>query len=204
MNAPEAAARAARLLTDTHRCVVCKDLPERPFDKADQDPAQDYRPRKPAAIVSGKTARSFRCAKHTRAKRKDDLFVQRITMRAKRRGLSRELQVLLWEYQGRQCPCGRKRSEEIPPGVALDHVHTAPCVLRGAHDKKTGCLECVTGFVCAHCNTDIIGRLEGAFQKEADPRAGVARGLAGLHAHVTDPPLPRMLAERPDLLEESA
>jgi hypothetical protein len=184
-----------------HDCVDCRNLPIRPFAKADEEPGVDYRPRKPLAITSGKTKRSFRCYRHTQAKRKADLFDQRIAMRAKRRGLSRELQILLWEYQGCQCPCGRKRSKEIPPGVALDHVHGAPCIVAGEHDKKTGCRKCVTGFMCAHCNTEIIGRLEGANQKLPDPRIAVREALRNLADHVEDPPWLRLIADRPELLD---
>lgn len=201
---PQAATRAARLLVQTHRCVDCKSLDERPFNKADEVAGQDYRPRKPAGIVSGNTDRSFRCLRHTRAREKARKARNRAAHKARRFGLSAKLQLILWAFQGYACPCGRKKSPVVPPGVTLDHDHRAPCVVRGDHPEDEGCPECVTGFVCAHCNTDIIGRLEGAFRKERDPRAAVAASFAGLHAHITDPPMRRLVAARPELLEEAA
>lgn len=197
---PRAAAREARLLVDTHRCVVCRTLPERPFIKADVDPGQDYRPRKPAEIVSGKTPRSFRCKRHERARKVATSANQRAADKTYKFGLSRALQQALWEFQGCACACGRKRAPQVPAGVTLDHDHGAECIARGDHPENRGCLGCCTGFLCRHCNRDIIGRLEAGKRTRAD----VAASLAGLHAHVTDPPLARLLAERPDLLESAA
>ena len=58
---PQAAAKAAALLVATHRCVVCRELPERPFTKADVERGVDYRPRKPAAIVSSRMPFELPC-----------------------------------------------------------------------------------------------------------------------------------------------
>jgi hypothetical protein len=200
---PRAAARAAKLLVETHDCVDCRALPPRPFDPADVEEDVEYRPKKPLATVSG-GPRSRRCHRHTHAAKRATSLTSRTRHKAKTYGIPRPLQVELWAFQGSACPCGRKRSKEIPAGVTLDHEHNAPCIVRGDHAEKQGCIECVTGFVCAHCNTEIIGRLEGSFRKLDDPRAAVVAALAGLHTHVTDPPLRRLLAARPDLLEEAS
>jgi hypothetical protein len=179
-----------------HNCVVCRELPIKPFDPADVDPGQEYRPAKPLAIVSGKTSRSFRCFRHARAKKKADSAKARAYSKNKLYGVPAGIQQELWVFQGCSCPCGRKRSKEVPAGVTLDHSHTASCIKRGDHPENLGCMECVTGFVCAHCNREIIGRLECAFRKESDPRAAVAAALAGIRAHVVDPPMRRYLRQR--------
>jgi hypothetical protein len=62
-------------------------------------------------------------------------------------------------------------------------------------------MSCTTGYLCAHCNRDIIGRLEKACRND---RQRVAFGLLALGEFVTFPPLARLRAERPDLFEESA
>lgn len=181
-------------------CIDCAKLP--PYE--DGARMGTFRPATLRKIADGCGPRSPRCVTHKRARKNAASLTSRTGAKAKTYGVPRPIQAALWEFQGRSCPCGRKRSKVIPAGVTLDHSHTAPCIVRGDHSEKTGCLECVTGFVCSHCNREVIGRLECAFRKEDDPRAGVARGLAGLHAHVTDPPLPRLLAERPDLLEQAS
>jgi hypothetical protein len=195
-----AADRAARLLVQAHGCVDCRALPVRPFDPADVEDGVQYRPKTPRPIAGG-GPRSPRCTTHKRAKKRADSLRQRTADKATRYGVPRAVQVALWAFQGHQCPCGRKRSVEIPAGVTLDHVHTAPCILRGDHPENRGCLECVTQFVCSHCNREIIGRLEGAFRGDRDR---VALALFNLATAVASPALARLLAERPDLRTESA
>lgn len=160
-------------------------------------------PRKidPRSLESHKT--QPRCRTHWLAWRNTQRAKTRTGHKAKTYGVPREIQAALWEYQGSSCPCGRKAAKEIPAGVTLDHEHTAPCIVRGDHDEKTGCLGCVTGFVCSHCNREIIGRLEGAFRKRHDPRGSVVAALFCLAAHITDPPLQRLLAECPELRESA-
>jgi hypothetical protein len=196
---PDAATLPMNLVA-THQCVVCLDLPERPFDKADVDPAQDYRPRKPAAITSGKTKRSFRCLRHTRAKKKELSARTRAYDKTRRFGLSPQMQLALWMLQGAACPCGRKRSlDGVPPGVAIDHDRTL--AREHDHPDEVGCLDCVSGFLCMSCNRDVVGRLERSFRGD---RERIALALAALADQLINPPMRRLLAERPDLKELSA
>ena len=195
---------APKLLTETPQCHRCRKLPVRPFDPADREAGADYRPERPRKVVAGTTKRSFVCATHNRETKAHASFVARTGAKARTFGVPRAVQVALWEFQGRSCPCGRKRSKVIPAGVTLDHVHGAPCIVRGDHDEKTGCMECVTGFLCTQCNRDTVGRLERSFQKLDDPRPAVAWALRSLADHLTDPPLARLLRERPELLKEIA
>lgn len=173
------------------------------IDCAKRDPRPSpWRKIDPRSLESHKS--QPRCATDWRAW--DRARRQRVRTRhkAKTYGISRELQVILWEYQGSSCPCGRKAAKEIPPGVTLDHEHTAPCIIRGDHDEKSGCMECVTGFLCTGCNRETVGRLERAFQKLDDPRPAIADALHAVANHLTNPPLTRLLAERPDLLEQAS
>lgn len=194
-----AAERAARLLVQAHGCMDCRALPVRPFDPADVEDGVEYRPAKPRPTVTG-GPRSRRCTTHGRAAKRARQHTQRTADKATRYGVPRAVQVALWAFQGRQCPCGRKKAPTIPAGVALDHDHSQPCVGRD-HPEDRGCLRCVTGFLCAHCNRDIIGRLERACRGDRDR---VIRALCDLADHIEAPPLARLLAERPDLLESAA
>lgn len=184
-------------------CVDCSRLPTLEQARKSLFLAVELRPKAPRKIDprSLETHKTQpRCTTHWLAWRKAQRARTRTGHKAKTYGVPREIQAILWEFQGSSCPCGRKAAEEIPAGVTLDHEHRAPCIVRGDHDEKTGCLECVTGFVCAHCNKEIIGKLEGAFRKRDDPRNAVFTALVALAAHVVDPPLRRLLAERPDLV----
>jgi hypothetical protein len=190
-------------------CVDCAKLPYKLADAALGEEAlyggwRSKPPRKidPRSLETHKT--QPRCRTHWLAWRNAQRATQRTGHKAATYGVPRAIQAALWEYQGSMCPCGRKAAKEIPPGVTLDHEHGAPCIIRGDHDEKRGCLECVTGFVCGHCNREIIGRLEGAFRKKLDPRVYVREALRGLVDHLADPPLRRLLAERPDLLEQAS
>jgi hypothetical protein len=191
-------------------CVDCAKLPENPSPGAMTILVVEYRPKTPRKIDPRSTdthKASPRCTTHWRAWKNTSRLRSRTGHKAKTYGVPRELQVELWVFQGSSCPCGRKRSQrpqEIPPGVTLDHEHGAPCIVAGVHDEKHGCLECVTGFVCSHCNQEVLGRLEGAFRRDPLPRQRVAFALLALAAHVTDPPLRRLLAERPELKAISA
>lgn len=177
-----------------HVCVRCVALPEYGAVPGTPPP---YRPKTPRPIADGCTPRRPYCKTHQREAKRERLHNVRTKHKAAHYGVPRHVQVALWEFQGHRCPCGRKASPTIPAGVTLDHDHRAPCVLRGDHPENRGCLECVTGFVCGHCNREILGRLEGALKD----RDRVAAGLHLLAAHVTNPPLARLLAEQPELLE---
>jgi hypothetical protein len=181
-----------------HDCVVCRDLPLRPFDPADVDPEVEYRPAKALAIKSGKTKRSFRCHRHTHAKRKADSLTARTRAKAKSFGVPRAVQVALWEFQGRQCPCGRKRSQTIPEGINLHHDRVK--ARTHDHPDDQGCLDCVVVFLCVSCNRDVIGRLERTYAADYQR---IALALTTLAAVIIDRPLAQLLAERPDLLEKT-
>lgn len=185
-------------LTPVHVCVACRALPVRPFDPADVDPTQEYRPTRPRPTVSG-GPRSRVCRTHERAKLAAQRLTQRTADKATRYGVPRPIQVALWAFQGFSCPCGRKCSKVIPAGVTLDHAHAMPCVGRD-HPENRGCLNCVTGFLCQHCNREILGRLEGSLKS----RIAVVVALHNLADHINLPPMLRLRAERPDLFEESA
>ena len=183
-------------------CVDCAKRPSLPDDVVVIDRC-GFRPKVPRKI----DPRSLESHKTQPRCRQDWLGWDRARKartrtghKAKTYGVSREVQAALWTYQGSSCPCGRKAAMEIPAGVTLDHEHGAPCIVRGDHDEKSGCLECVTGFVCAHCNKEIIGKLEGCFRKRENPREAVMDALQRLARHIQDPPLRRLLAGRPDLV----
>ena len=194
---PLAAAKAASALVQTHQCVTCRALPERPFDPADVEDGVEYRPRKPRPVVSG-GPRSKVCKTHERAKERARKLTLRTGAKARTFGVPRAIQVALWEYQGSSCPCGRKRSTTIPAGVTLHHDRGL--AREHPHPDEEGCLDCVACFLCPSCNRDVIGRLERTYRDYAL----VVAALRSLADYIADPPLRRLRTERPDLFEESA
>lgn len=194
---PVAAEKAARALTRTHDCVRCRALPERPFDPADVEPEVEYRPKTPRPTVSG-GPRSRMCKTHERAKRKAQRLTLRTGVKARKFGVPRAMQAALWVFQGSSCPCGRKRSVEIPAGVTLHHDRSA--AMLHDHPDDEGCRWCVVAFLCQSCNRDVIGRLERTYRNYEQ----VVVALRALADTIEHPPLARLLRERPELLKEIA
>lgn len=191
--APARRARAAAV----HVCIDCLALPEKPpsypraFVKVGDGP--EYRPTTPRPTTGG--PRSQRCATHARAHKRAQRARARATHKSATFGLTPEVQAALWAFQGGACPCGAKRAPELPPGVATDHDHDLAAL--HDHPDDRGCPDCVLGFLCAACNTDVVGRFSG----RRGGRADVARILRDLADFLDDPPLARLLAQRPDLLD---
>lgn len=193
MSAPARAVRRAA----AHVCVDCLALPEVPrgviLSAGVNRVGLGYRPPKPRPTEGG--PRSQRCLEHRRAHKRAARARTRAAHKATTFGLPPALQAALWAYQGGACPCGAKRADELPPGVATDHDHTLAAL--HDHPDDRGCPACVLGFLCAACNTDVVGRFSG----RRGGRADVARILRNLADFLDSPPLARLLAEHPELLD---
>lgn len=167
-------------------CVDCRKLPS--FDETviGISPSTEFRPKAPRKIDPRSGPRSPRCTTHFRAKTTAAKTAGREKRREKTYGVDRDTQLQLWELQGKACPCGRKRADEPPPGVHMDHDRK----LADTHDhpREQGCPECVTGFLCQSCNREIIGRLEALH----GDRWEVGRALARLANHVLTPPMAQL------------
>lgn len=166
-----------------HGCATCAALPERPLDEALVDPDVEYRPKVPRKVVSG-GPRSGACKTHERVIKQARRERSRLARGRKVYGLPDDLQRALWTFQGRACPCGRKAAP-TPSGIATDHVHE----LAELHDHpvEQGCPECVTAYLCPHCNTEVVGKLTRHW-----PRERVALALVQLASVLFDPPLARL------------
>lgn len=187
--APARRTRAAA----AHVCVDCLALP----GLHDQPPGYvgPVRPVTPRPTTGG--PRSQRCATHKRAHERATKARARVARKVGKFRLPAELLLALWVAQGCACPCGNKRSPgEIPAGVTLDHNHDLAVAEQHDHPADEGCAGCVTGYLCPGCNRDVVGRLT----RHRRGRDGVAAALRAIADHLDDPPLRRLLAQRPDLL----
>lgn len=179
-----------------HVCVDCRALPELPDDvpaPSGSYVAAGYRPPKPRPTTGG--PRSQRCDEHRRAKRRADSARRAAGRKGAVYGLDAVLQLALWQAQGCACPCGAYAAPEPPPGIHMDHDHDLAA--QHPHPDDQGCPRCVTGYLCPSCNRDVVGRLTG----QRRSRTAVPGALRAVAAHLDDPPLARLLAEHPELLD---
>jgi hypothetical protein len=197
---PRAAARAAKLLVETHDCVDCRALPPRPFDPADVEEDVEYRPKKPLATVSG-GPRSRRCHRHTHAAKRSTKVKAAAARSRKRSGVDEATRQAVKALQGDRCPCGARllplSGKRLEPDADHDHELAA----EHDHPEDVACPECFRGFLCRHCNREVIGFLSHSGTR---PTSAVIVALRSLADYLEYPPMRRLLAVRPDLLEESA
>lgn len=141
-----------------HICVDCAALPA------------DQQPRKPRSAPHG-GPRSRRCSTHYRIRQRAVRHNNHETRVLRTYGLSSEEFSELWEYQGRQCPCGCQPSRKPD----TDHDHRC-C------SQLPTCGKCNRGLLCRACNTFVIGRYNST-------------QLRALADYLDDPPLVRMRRE---------
>jgi hypothetical protein len=168
-----------------HDCIDCRNLPLRPFDEADVDPQVEYRPKAPRIIDPRSTPRRRRCTTHYRSANKAKRVGAAAKRSRRRSGLDEDERRALWLYQGERCPCGRGIKTRLMPDADHDHE------LAKLHDhpENVACRDCMRGFLCRHCNRDIIGWLVKAL---GSPEAAAA-GLHALGDYLLDPPMRRYL-----------
>jgi hypothetical protein len=123
-----------------HLCVDCK------LDS----------PKTVRKIVSGNTARSWRCSTHTREKKARDKMRARFGHVARTYGLTPEQYVALLEYQEYLCAVCRIANGKTK-ALAVDHDHHL--AKQHDHPVNKACIECVRGLLCGPCNQHVIGRL---------------------------------------------
>jgi hypothetical protein len=109
-----------------HTCVVCRDLPVRPFDAADVDPSVEYRPARPGAGPA-RRPRPRRCTAHERARARAIRARGRDVRRARVYGLPADLALALWTLQGsRGVRAGGRPARPRPPGCTSTTTTTSP------------------------------------------------------------------------------
>lgn len=122
-----------------HLCVECK-----------LDPPKTVR-----KIVSGNTARSWRCTTHTRAFKARQKQQRRFATVARQYGLTPEQYVALLEYQNYLC-AGCRKANGKTKALAVDHDHYL--ARQHDHPEDKACVDCVRGLLCSQCNHIVIGR----------------------------------------------
>jgi hypothetical protein len=179
-------------LTRTHDCVTCRNLPVRPFDPADVDPAQEYRPPRPRPIVAG-GPRSRVCRTHERVKRRATRAASASARSRKRSGVDEETRQAVKAAQGDRCPCGAPLLPLSGKRLEPDADHDHELALLHDHPEEVACRECFRGFLCRHCNREVIGYLTNRWGR---PTSEVVAALRALADYLEDPPMRRLLRER--------
>jgi hypothetical protein len=204
---PAAAGRLAKLLVQAHACCDCRELSARPFDKADREPGVEYRPDKPRPIRAADASKGPRAAKrcdtHGRAYDRAQRAEAAAKRSRKRAGVDEETRQAVKALQGDRCPCGApllpRSGRRLEPNA--DHDHDLAAL--HDHPEEVACPECFRGFLCHHCNREVIGYLTNRWGR---PTSEVAAALRNLADYLEDPPMRRLRRERPDLfpIEETA
>lgn len=170
-----------------HVCVECR-----------KDPPSTVRPIDPRS-TSGPYGgpRSLRCASHFRAHRDARKQSASDARSRKRTGLSEEVRQEVLAEQGGRCPCGAGLGGSR---LNLSGDHSHELAARHAHPDEVACEECLYGFLCHHCNREIVGFLMRSGRKGnvSRSRGQVAAALAALADYLWDPPMRRVLRRRED------
>ena len=198
MTATEATDRAVARLLDParHGCVRCRELPVRPFDPADVEDGVEYRPKDPRPTVAG-GPRSRVCRTHERAKRKATKASQAAKRSRQRSGVDEETRQAVKALQGDRCPCGAPLLPRSGRRLEPDADHDHDLAAGHDHPEEVACPECFRGFLCRGCNRETVGRLFGGGRDTAH----VIAALRNLADYLENPPMRRLLAERPELKE---
>ena len=167
-----------------HECVVCRDLPLRPFDEADVEDGIEYRPKNPRPAPYG-GPRSRRCFRHEKAKKRREKSLAAAGRSRKRSGLTEVDRQGLLTFQGGVCAgCGRGPGSRAV--LSADHDHEL--ARRHNHPEEVACAECLRGFLCARDNRDILGLL---YAQPGATTDGVITVLRSLADYLEDPPMRR-------------
>lgn len=149
-----------------------------------------YRPRVPRKIDprSLETHKTQpRCSTDWLAWRNGQRAKGQAARQRKRAGIDEETRQLVLELQGGACPCGRTGRR------ALSAEHDHELAREHDHPEDVACELCFLGFLCDHCNRDIIGYLTGALRS----RAAVLPALRRIVAFLEDPPMRRLRRNDP-------
>lgn len=191
-----------------HECVDCCALPElseilsETFDLASLDEQVsgiDYRPATPRPIDERSRSgayggpRSLRCATHYRAHRDARRQAESDARSRKRAGVTEAIRQEVLAEQGGRCPCGAGLGGKRR-NLSADHEHDLAA--EHDHDVEVACLDCLAGFLCHHCNREVVGFLARAGRRGdvSRTRGEVADALESIAAYLRNPPAARVRA----------
>jgi hypothetical protein len=134
-----------------------------------------------------------RCTTHWLAWRNTQRAKSAAARSRKRSGLDDETRQAVKDLQGNRCPCGApllpKSGKRIEPDA--DHCHEL--ALTHDHPEEVACEECFRGFLCRHCNREVIGFFtQGGTRGTAE----VITALRGLADYLEDWPMRQWLRQR--------
>lgn len=183
-----------------HECVTCAALPERPHDLPKHLPGRNgvlYRPRTPRPIDPRSRSgphggpRSHRCTTHYREHVAARRQAASDARSRKRSGLDERTRRAVLDLQGGRCPCGAGLGGRRL-NLSADHDHERAA--GHGHPDDVACEECMRGYLCHHCNREVIGFLlrAGRTGNASRTTGEVAAALRALAGYLDDPPMARL------------
>lgn len=187
-------------------CVDCAKLPSKLTVKSGETYVGlvitgDLRPVTPRKIDprSLETHRaSPRCTTHWRAWRNGARAKAASARGRKRAGVDDEVRQEVKDLQGGQCPCGRPLLPSSGRRLEPDADHDHELAVGHDHPDDLACPDCFRGFLCRHCNREVIGFFSWGGKRGT---AEVIAALRSLADYLEDPPMRRYSRTR---LEEAS
>lgn len=144
-----------------HRCIRCKELPEKPAGVILPTGANwvrhGYRPKKPAKIVT-LAGKPERCTHHAQVEKKR-VRAQRQAGHVQRfAGITEEQYQAIYRHQGGKCAFPNCRANGKTKRLAIHHNHQYAAE-HCDHDPKTqACPACIVALICGPHNHDLLGK----------------------------------------------
>lgn len=167
--------------------------------EASLDTAVQLRPRAPRKIDprSLETHKTRpRCTTHWLAWRNAQRAKGAAARSRKRSGLDEETRQAVRELQGDRCPCGAPLVPASGKRLEPDADHCHELALTHDHPEEVACEECFRGFLCRHCNREVIGYLTNRWGR---PTSEVISALRALADYLDDPPMRQLQRSRTDM-----
>jgi hypothetical protein len=170
-------------------CLACAALP------LESELGGPRRPRPPRKIHPRATSGKPLCGEHWREDRDTRRQADSDKRSRQRAGVDEPTRQGVLAEQGHRCPCGAGLGGRRL-NFNADHEHDL--ARQHDHSEDVACIECLAGFLCHHCNREIIGYLmrAGRTGNVSRSRGEVAGALEAIAAYLRYPPAARVRARR--------
>jgi hypothetical protein len=137
-----------------------------------------------------------RCTTHWLAWRNAQRAKGAAARSRKRSGLDEETRRAVRALQGDRCPCGAPLVPASGKRLEPDADHCHELAVEHGHPEEVACEECFRGFLCRHCNREVVGFFtRGGRRRDAE----VIAALRSLADYLEDWPMRRYLRSRTDV-----